>query len=231
MINKLNEVLRIIKELKPALKNATITYEVCEYPTDQKYDVNKSNPPYAHLVVKKPKTKKDQSFSYEIMLFSNMFEYFGDEIYKGSNEDVLTYFTAIDVEFSDETLLIYNFIHELGHVLLYEEFKKDLGGYENLLKYDEVNNHFLNIIFKNHNNHRAEQKYHFQELYSEKFATFMFPVVIKMIEERTWNLTFMKRRSVKNETKRQGLGCLLCNFGRHKSRWVFLRWSHVKRIS
>jgi hypothetical protein len=179
----LDNVLKQIREIKPILQEANITYGVYEYPKEQRYDSNKSNPPFAQMSVKRPKTKRDKSFSYEIMLFSNMFEYFGDEIYTGSNEEVLAFFKAIDVEFSDGTLLIYNFIHELGHILLYEEFKQDSGEYASILKLDEINNHFLDIIFKGNSEINAEHKYHFQELYSEKFATFMFPVVLKKLEE------------------------------------------------
>ncbi len=183
MKNIIGKVLEIILDKKPILKELNIQCNIGKYPEGAFFDPSKSNPPYAHLTVKHPKKKsKTQLYDYVITLYSNMFEYFGEYVYKDSNEDVVEYLDALGVEFNDKSLLVYNLLHELGHVYLYESFRVDSGSYEKLLSLDKINEEALGLVFGNLSLDEVYGKYHFHELNAEKFATFYFPVVWKSIQ-------------------------------------------------
>lgn len=185
--DRLNDVLINVVELHPILKDINIKIIIDQYPIEKPYNPNsKSTPPYAITSVKNPDRKNNKKpYTYEITVFSNMSEYFKEHLYTGSNTDTVKFFNSINVEFNDSSSIVFNLIHELGHVLIYENFKHDSGSYDNLIRLDNINNDIFEFIFKDKdetNFSRMMNNYSFNELYAEKFAYSHFPVVWKKIQ-------------------------------------------------
>ncbi|RXZ78042.1 hypothetical protein EBB07_28715 [Paenibacillaceae bacterium] len=179
---KLEEIYEVLKELKPLLKDVVFTYNIEQYPEDRTFRDDQFIPPYARLSVKKSRSKKKKQMEYHMTLFSNMMNYYQEEIYKGSNADVLKLFESLDVEFNDDSLLVFNFLHELGHVLVYEEYRKEVESYDNLLTFTDLQYNALDLAFID--KPELIYKFDFHELAAEKFAYSTFPVVMKVLRHR-----------------------------------------------
>lgn len=173
----------LVTKLNPILNGVNINVRFVEYPKNKKF--NKDDPkslPYAHLSVKT--TRKKTEYKYLVDVYMNPFQYFGDCVYEKSNTEVIKFFEAIDVPFNDTTLVIFNLIHELGHIALYENFKKDTASYEGILEMESINSQLLLQLFRNKSDIDFFNKYHFHEIHAEKFAYTQFPQVWKSLKNQ-----------------------------------------------